>query len=401
MTTTTIGAGSDTLTLGITEDAYQGDAQFTIGVDDQQVGGVLTATSPHSSTSSDTVNVLGNWAPGPHTVTVNFLNDAYDGTSDTDRNFYVDGATYNGVFVPRAAQTLYSSGPVSFGVTDTTSVSGSSLVVPAGTTTAAEGEQLAGVNVVLAGSQGSPANLTLEGATVGSLTVVDADPTNGSSAYYGHLDIYGQSAITGTTTIGGGRPLAPGFVDAYVHGSDGVLTLSGATLGGESTLAINGDQGSTAENNGTITIQGGVTVGYVAILTNLQGTGTISGGTSIPGGLASVLLGGDVGPGQTINLTQANLELKQPMSFAGTLAGFTSNSVSEMPPGLTLDNETAAGVSFAQSSSNAGDLSVLTQDPSTGAAGATLVFHVAGTYASDAFTFTNNAAAQSATITVA
>ena len=98
---------------------------------------------------------------------------------------------------------------------------------------------------------------------------------------------------------------------------------------------------------------------------------------------------------------KSHLELKQPMSFAGTLAGFTSNSNSQMPPGLTLDNETVTGVSFAQSSSSAGDLSVLTQDPSTGAAGATLVFHVAGTHASDAFTFTNNAAAQSAKITLA
>ena len=401
MTTTTIGAGSDTLTLGVTEDAYQGDAQFTIGVDGQQVGDVLIATSPHSGTSSDTVNVLGDWAPGPHTVTVSFLNDSYSGTPDTDRNLYLDGVSYNGVFVPRAAQTLYSSGPVGFGVTDTTSVPGSSLVVPAGTTTTAEGDQLAGVNVVLAGSQGSPANLTLEGATVGSLTVVDTNVSSGSSPYYGHLDVYGQSAITGSTTIGGGRPLAPGFVDGYVHGSDGVLALNGASLGGASTLTISGDQGATVENNGSINIQGGATTGFVTILTNLQGTGTISGAADIAGGLASVLLGGDVGSGQTINLTQTNLELEQPMSFAGTLAGFSSNSVSELRPGLTLDNETVTGVSFAQSSSNAGDLSVLTQHPSTGAAGATLVFHVAGTYASDAFTFTNNAAAQSAKITVA
>ena len=120
MTSTTIGAGADTLELDVSEDAYQGDAQFTVGVDGQQIGGILTSTTPFGS-GFDRVYVLGNWAEGPHTVTVNFLNDAWGGTPDTDRNLFLGGAVYDSVFYG-VAQKLYVSGPVSFSVTDTTPV---------------------------------------------------------------------------------------------------------------------------------------------------------------------------------------------------------------------------------------------------------------------------------------
>ncbi|MGE5538042.1 MAG: carbohydrate-binding domain-containing protein [Gemmatimonas sp.] len=116
---TTIGSGPDTLTLKISEDAYQGDAQFTVSVDGVQIGGTLTAQALHSSGLSDTVNVLGNWAPGNHTVSVNFLNDAWGGTAATDRNLYVDGITYDGVAVAGGTAAMQQSGPHAFAFTDT------------------------------------------------------------------------------------------------------------------------------------------------------------------------------------------------------------------------------------------------------------------------------------------
>lgn len=39
-----IGTGSDTLALAVAEDAYLGDAQFTISVDGTQIGGTQTTT---------------------------------------------------------------------------------------------------------------------------------------------------------------------------------------------------------------------------------------------------------------------------------------------------------------------------------------------------------------------
>ena len=407
-TTTTVGSGSDTLVLKVSQDAYQGNAQFTVSLDGQQVGDVLTASSLHSSGTSDTVNVLANLSPGQHTVSVNFLNDAYAGMPSADRNLYVDGATYDGAAVSGIAQVLYSAGPASFGITDTTYVPGSLLVVPGNTTVAGEGNQLAGVNVVLNGTGSNAtsfsgvANLTLSGATVGSLSVIydsNAGPSDFSSAHYGHLDVYAQSTITGNTTLGGGRPVGPGFLDAYVHGSDGLLTLHGTLLGGASILTISGDQGSAVENDGSISIGGGANTGSVTISTDLVGTGSIRGSASVTGSNAEVRLGGAVGAGQTINLTQTNLTLDQPMSFAGTLAGFNTNGFPHA--GLTLAHETVTSTLFQQSSDGLGDLSIFTQDQSTGAAGATLDFHVAGTFASDAFAFTNDATAQSATIFLA
>ena len=115
---TTIGTGPDTLVLRIAQDAYQGSAQYTVAVDGAQVGGVLTASALRGSGQVDTINVLGNLAPGAHEVRLTFLNDLYDGTPATDRNLFLDGATYNGVAVAGAGRQLYSAGPVSFGFTE-------------------------------------------------------------------------------------------------------------------------------------------------------------------------------------------------------------------------------------------------------------------------------------------
>ena len=115
---TTIGTGPDTLVLKIAQDAYQGSAQYTVAVDGAQVGGVLAASALRGSGQSDTINVLGNLAPGTHEVRLTFLNDRYDGTPATDRNLFLDGATYNGVAVAGAVRQLYSAGPVSFGFTE-------------------------------------------------------------------------------------------------------------------------------------------------------------------------------------------------------------------------------------------------------------------------------------------
>lgn len=106
----------DTLVLLMSEDRYQGDAQFTVTVDGRQVGGTQTATASHSGGQSQAFTFNGQWGNGPHTVVVNFLNDAYGGNSATDRNLYVDGISYDGTGYPADTANLYSNGPVSFAV---------------------------------------------------------------------------------------------------------------------------------------------------------------------------------------------------------------------------------------------------------------------------------------------
>ncbi len=106
----TIGTGRDVIGVHIAEDAYQGDAQFTIAVNGVQIGGVQTATTLHSSGQDQLFNVLGDFGIGPLSLTVNFLNDAYGGTSDTDRNLYVTRIERGGLS-DRIDQGLFSSGP--------------------------------------------------------------------------------------------------------------------------------------------------------------------------------------------------------------------------------------------------------------------------------------------------
>ena len=113
--TTTIGSGSDSLVLRISQDAYQGSAQYTVSVDGKQIGGTLTAGASHAAGQDDTITVKGDWAAGSHKVTVTFLNDAYGGTSATDRNLHVDGISFNGKAIAAGTADLNANGPVDFG----------------------------------------------------------------------------------------------------------------------------------------------------------------------------------------------------------------------------------------------------------------------------------------------
>ena len=115
---TTVGAGPDTLVLQLQQDAYNGNAQFTVSLDGAQVGGILTASATRASGLFDTLTVRADLAAGTHRATVNFLNDAYAGTPATDRNLFVTGGTYNGATVPAAQFGLASAGPGSFSFTD-------------------------------------------------------------------------------------------------------------------------------------------------------------------------------------------------------------------------------------------------------------------------------------------
>ena len=102
-------------TLGISEDAWNGNAQYTVSVDGNQVGGVRTASASHAAGQSEQVS-LGTLSAGLHNVSVSFINDAYGGSAVTDRNLYLTGATNNGQAVAGSTATLLSNGAASFQV---------------------------------------------------------------------------------------------------------------------------------------------------------------------------------------------------------------------------------------------------------------------------------------------
>ncbi|MFT8247335.1 Calx-beta domain-containing protein [Roseomonas sp. BN140053] len=96
--TNTVGSGADTLLLRLSEDAYQGHAQFTIKVDGVQVGSVQTVAAAHAAGQTETLAVRGDWGLGNHTVSVTFLNDLQN-SAGGDRNLYLEGAIYNGATI--------------------------------------------------------------------------------------------------------------------------------------------------------------------------------------------------------------------------------------------------------------------------------------------------------------
>jgi hypothetical protein len=85
----------------VAEDAWNGNAQFVVAVDGSQVGGVQTATMAHGAGWQD-VN-LGTFGAGPHTVSVSYVNDAWNGNPQEDRNLYVQSVTINNDTIPGPA----------------------------------------------------------------------------------------------------------------------------------------------------------------------------------------------------------------------------------------------------------------------------------------------------------
>ena len=103
-------SATDTLTLGLSEDAWQGDAQCVISVDGKTVGNTVTVTASHAQGKSQAVTLTGQWGPGTHDVGVQFLNDAYGGSPATDRNLYVNNVALDGQAAPGTPIPQYGNG---------------------------------------------------------------------------------------------------------------------------------------------------------------------------------------------------------------------------------------------------------------------------------------------------
>jgi hypothetical protein len=110
------GSTTSTITLNVSEDAYQGDAQFIVKVDGTQIGGTMTASALHASGDSNVFTLTGNWASGSHQVAIQFLNDAYGGSASLDRNLYVNAIAFNGQTESGTSAALYSTSTQTFSV---------------------------------------------------------------------------------------------------------------------------------------------------------------------------------------------------------------------------------------------------------------------------------------------
>ena len=113
---TATGSAPDTLTLTVSEDAWQGNAEFSISVDGESLADNVTVTALHNTGNWEPITFNGTFGAGPHSVAVTFVNDAYGGSSSTDRNLYLKSISLDGAITATPA-SLFSNGTVSFTVT--------------------------------------------------------------------------------------------------------------------------------------------------------------------------------------------------------------------------------------------------------------------------------------------
>ena len=215
-----LGSGSDTISLQLSEDFFAGNAQYTISVDGSQIGGVLTATAQHGSGQEQTVNLAGNFGAGQHNVSVNFLNDAYNGTAATDRNLYVDSASYDGVTTPGASLALMSGG------TQTMAVGTSAATVSVGS-----GADTIGLKVSEDFYQGNAQfTISVDGKQVGGTQIAGAQHGSGQDQLFNVLGNFGSGSHVVTMNFLNDWSGAGGDRNLYVDGTtfDGKTVTNGS-----------------------------------------------------------------------------------------------------------------------------------------------------------------------------
>jgi hypothetical protein len=214
-----VGAGSDTLTLSMAEDPFQGDAMFTVSVDGQQVGGVQTTSAVAWQGQAQDFNLHGDWGSGAHTVDVTFLNDAAGAFNDglaldnQDRNLYIKGVSYDGIAAGGTPWELASNGSQSFSI----------------------------------GAGGQPGTFVNAGSGVTDGSSGATDTANGSIGGDG-------SSTSGSDTISGGGTVATdGGGDGSIvsGGAISAGTQSGSGDSGMSFMPPSDNSGSDASGSGT------------------------------------------------------------------------------------------------------------------------------------------------------
>ena len=135
--TTSAGPPVTSVTVNLSQDYYQADAQCIITIDGRQVGGVQTIGAINAQGHLDALTFTGAFGVGTQAIGVTFLNDAYGGSSKLDSNLYVNGVALNGKAVNGTSAAIYANGTVTINATAPGSLSGAvaqTLANPAGVT---------------------------------------------------------------------------------------------------------------------------------------------------------------------------------------------------------------------------------------------------------------------------
>ena len=391
ITGVTLGTGSSSIVVDVSEDAWMGDAQFTLAVDGNQIGGVQTAAASHSLKQTQAFTLDGNFGPGAHTVTADFLNDAYDGTSSTDRNLYVDsigagGTTtaVNAALMGAGSQNFTATlpsppTPPTKPITGVTLGTGSSSIVvdvsedawmgDAQFTLAVDGNQIGGVQTAAAShSLKQTQAFTLDGNFGPGAHTVTADFLN--DAYDGtsstDRNLYVDSiGAGGTTTAVNIALLGAGSIGATVTLPS--TAVAGVTLGkGSSSIAVSVSEDAwMGDAQFTLAVDGNQ-IGGVQTATALHSQNQVQAFT----------LNGDFGPGaHTVTAdflndayggtssTDRNIYVDNISAGATTTAvnvalmgDGSQNFTATLPSPTALNAATAASVGSASPSSASGQV---------------------------------------------
>jgi len=111
-----LAIGASPLVLQMSEDAWQGDARFSVAVDGKTLGSAQSVTVLHKGSATQNFAFASTMAAGTHDIAVSFLNDAYGGTATTDRNLYVNAIIANGITAPGTAAVLLSTAAQHFSI---------------------------------------------------------------------------------------------------------------------------------------------------------------------------------------------------------------------------------------------------------------------------------------------
>jgi beta-glucanase (GH16 family) len=278
--------GDANLVVRVSEDAWNGDAQFTVKVDGVQVGGTQTTTASHNAGEWQDIALAGTWGAGPHTVDVTFLNDGWGGSAATDRNLYVQSVTINGDTVPfTAAHNDASNGQTA---TDATvlAINGTASFIDDGSSPPPDGGGTGGTGGLVvrvaedAWNGDAQFTVTVDGAQFGGVQTVI-----GSHAADGWQDI----AIAGTLASGP-HTVGINFINDAWGGTAATdrnmyvqsITVNGETLSGTSAenTAANGES-ALDPDAAVMAINGTATFHSTGTATG-TGTGTGGGGTVQP-----------------------------------------------------------------------------------------------------------------------
>ena len=331
-----LGSGPDTLALFVSERAQPG-SQFTIDVNGRDVSGVQTTSADVLAGQEQQFDVMGNFASGTDTVTINYLNAS-------NSLLFVDSAFVDNTPVPGSSLVLSNTGSESFAIT------GPNPGVPQGVTQVGYGS---GADILAldlsqrAEPAGAQFTVDVDGSQVGGVQTVTADSTAGQ---FQELDVFGSFApgVSHNVSLN------------YLNASNSLLlvdnaTIDGATIaGGDVVLSNNGSLGFSFA---APVAPGPTTLGSGPDTLAL----TVSEG-NVPNNAALFTLsvdGTQIGGVQTASATQSNGE-SQVFDVLGNFSGQhvlsidllngTPNSFGVAGPFLAIGGATIDGIAVPDSS---------------------------------------------------